>query len=268
MAIKTLLISALAATGVQAAGEALAWASSGDGKTRFREIEPPVLGRGNLYELRTWEMRMKDLTGLKQKIRGFGATVTEATVEAFGRLNDTARENLLKDLLTSDGINLRFMRIANGSYDDFGHVLTGNEHFPDAKTRNFELGDRGRATANLLSEMRRVQKDLMIVASPRAPPRWMRMQVEPDKLNINNTYARAYSEYLLDYLDEFAKAGAPIDTLTIQTEPIHDKKKVQETKGYLTAEMVAKLLRTFIVPALKKAGHKTKIWVYGSNTRK
>lgn len=268
MAIKNLLISALAAAGAHAAGEAFAWASSGDGKIRFREIEPPLLAKGNVYELRGWEMRMKDLTGLKQAVRGFGATVTEATVKAFGSLNDTARENLLKDLLTSDGINLRFMRITNGTYDDFGHMVTGNEQVPDPRARNFELGDRGRATAKLLSDMKRVQKDLQIIASPRAPPRWMRMEVEANELNRNNTYAHAYAEYLSDYLDEFAKAGAPIDALTIQTEPIHDKKKAQATKGYLTAEMFGELIRNFIVPVLKEAGHETKIWVYDSNTSK
>lgn len=223
----SLLTTIAAVGGVNAASS---FASSADGRYQLSAAQAPVLNAAN-PGIDNWKFTIKEKTGKKQTVKGFGAAVTDATVTAFNKLSASARTQLLNDLMTPSGINFNLLRhtIASSdlsgdpayTYDDAG----GNV---DTSLVNFNLGDRGKAMASLLANMRKLQPSLTILGSPWSPPGWMKVSGKligggTANNKLNHAYENAYAQYFVKYLQAYESAGAHIDAITIQNEPLNNK---------------------------------------------
>ncbi|KAI9154899.1 glycoside hydrolase family 30 protein [Paramyrothecium foliicola] len=266
-----LLAPVVAGNNVVRQSRASAWISTKDGRYKLGAFDAPILGATN-PGIDSWDFSIAERSQRKQTIKGFGAAVTDGTVTAFNKLPSNLRSQLLRDLMTKDGINLNLMRhtIASSdlsgnpaySYDDNG----GNV---DLELRSFNLGDRGNAMVRMLAEMRSLQPDLTIVGSPWAPPAWMQL----DRVltgttvnnNLNHQYENQYAQYFVKYLQAYEAGGARVDAITIQNEPLNSRRDMPTM--YIFEDESGRLIRDKVGPAIRGAGLKTQIWAFDHNTQ-
>jgi len=254
-----------------------AFCSSSDGKYKLSAFDAPVLGTGdNSAGLPTWAIQVDDSdAGHKQQITGFGAAVTDATVSVFNLLPAETRAELMGELMTleGDGVGFGLMRHTIASSDlsaDPAYSYDDNGGKPDPSFSSFNLGDRGNAMAAMLKTMRGLNPDLTILGSPWAPPGWMQLDGvlvgTTVNNNLNHNYVDQYAEYFVRYIQAYEAAGAPIDAITIQNEPLHSSAGFPTM--YIFADESGKLINENVGPALKAAGLSTHVWAYDHNTGK
>lgn len=258
---------------------ATAFASNSGGNLKLSSIDAPVKGDGTPGDS-TWKLSIDDSqAGFRQKITGFGAAVTDATVSSFSGLSSDKLDALIKEMMTPDGADFALMRHTIGASDLSGdpvYTYDDNNNNADTDLKNFGIGDRGGAMADLLAKMKAAQSDLKILGSPWSPPGWMKLNGvidgNTDKNNLNDGftthdgdgYSSAFADYFVKYIQAFKDKGVSIDAITLQNEPLNSQAGYPTM--YMFAEEQATLVQNFVGPALQKAGLDTKVWAYDHNT--
>ena len=251
-----------------------AYASTADGKYKISPYTAPVLGPGNPGNSSTWKLSIDDTpSGYKQKVTGFGAALTETTVDVFNQLPANTLAKLLKELMTPEGNNFGIMRHTIGSsdlspepalsYDDNG----GNAGQVDLSLSHFNIGDRGLAMAAMLKSMRDLNPDMTVLGSCWGVPGWMKidgMLVGAGNNTLNHAYSSQYGDYFVKYIQAFEAAGAHIDAITIQNEPLNNNSGMPSM--VIEPAESGQLIHDFVGPALRGAGLETEIWAYDHNT--
>lgn len=155
---------------------AAAYASNEDLSLKLSEVDAPVQGAGD-GSGETWNLTINDSSdGHKQTVKGFGGTVTDATVTVINALSDDQRSQLLKELVTSDGANFSFLRhsIASSDLSSSPYTYDDTDGTGDPNLDGFALGDSGNAAAKLLAELKALNSDVTILGSAWSPPGWMK----------------------------------------------------------------------------------------------
>ncbi|KAM0255710.1 hypothetical protein ACHAQJ_005464 [Trichoderma viride] len=253
--------------GVNAASS---FSSSADGRYQFSAVQAPVLNAAN-PGIDNWQFTIKEKTGKKQTVKGFGAAVTDTTVLAFNKLSATSRAQLLKDLMTPSGINFNLMRHTIASSDlssDPAYTFDDDNGNVDTSLSHFNLGDRGHAQATLLAKLRKLQPHLTIVGSLWSPPGWMKTNGKligggTDNNTLNHAYSNAYAQYFVKYLRKFESLGVHIDAITIQNEPLNNKDDMPTM--LVEQDESGALIRDKVGPALRAAGLGTQVWAWDHN---
>lgn len=253
-------------------GAASSYCSSSDGTYALASFDTPVSGTGNADGMSTWQLSVDDTsTGHKQKITGFGAAVTDATVAVFNSLSDDKLSELLDALMTSSGADFGLLRHTIAASDlsaDPAYSYDDNGGNVDTSLSGFSLGDRGSKMAALLAKMRSLKSSLTIFGSPWSAPGWMKLNGVLDGTTVNNNlnpdYRSNLADYFVDYLKAYSDAGASVDAISIQNEPLYS------TAGYPTmyvyADEAGDIISQNVGPALQDAGLNTQIWAYDHNT--
>ncbi|OIW33048.1 putative beta-1,6-glucanase Neg1 [Coniochaeta ligniaria NRRL 30616] len=251
-----------------------AYASTADGKYKISPYSAPVLGPGSPGNSSTWDLSIDDTpSGYKQKVTGFGAALTETTVDVFDKLPADQLAQLLKELMTSEGNNFAIMRHTIGSsdlspepamsYDDNG----GNAGVVDPSLAHFDIGSRGLAMAAMLKSMKELNPNMVTLGSCWGPPGWMQndhILVGAGINTLNHSYSEQYGEYFVKYIQAFEAAGAHIDAITIQNEPLNNNSGMPSL--VIEPAESGQLIHDFVGPALRHAGLETEIWAYDHNT--
>lgn len=259
---------------------ATAYASNSAGNYKLTSIAAPVQGAGSPGSESTWNLSIDDTSsGYKQKITGFGAAVTDATVASFNELSASTLSQLLNELMTGAGASFSLMRHTIGASDlsaDPAYTYDDNGGNADTGMTGFNLGDRGTAMAQMLAQMKGLNSNLKIFGSPWSPPAWMKLNNAIDGNTTNNNlndgyltnngaqYSSSFAEYFVKYIQAYESHGATIDAITIQNEPLNSQ------AGYPTMYMFSyeqgDLIQNYVGPALKNAGLSTEVWAYDHNT--
>ncbi|KAL8365401.1 hypothetical protein RB595_004280 [Gaeumannomyces hyphopodioides] len=250
---------------------AQACASSADGQLRLDEVEAPILGSSTNSSSPKWKLFIDDSgRGFKQKVGGFGGTVADVTVDAYNTLPPAARDKLLRLLVTPDGANFNLMRHTIGSSDLSAapaYTYADNGGRPDPKLESFDLGDRGRRMASMLQDMRRLQPSMYLVGTPWAPPAWMQREKNVSsvpKNTLDPQYYTQFANYFIKYLTAYRDAGAKVNAITIQNEPVRNEPGTPSL--LVSEEEAARLIRNSIVPAIRNSGLGTQVWIGDQNT--
>lgn len=248
-----------------------AFASSSDGKYQLSSYTAPVQGPGDPGSITsTWSLTVDDTsTGHKQTVNGFGAAITDATVVNFNALSSNTRSRLLNDLFSADGLDFSLIRHTIAASDLSATVYSYDDSSsPDTNLANFGLGDNGTAMAGLISDIKGVQSGLTLLGSVWSPPGWMKlngvMSGTTDQNNLNHDYADQWAQYFVKYIQAFNAAGANVDAVTIQNEPLNSQSGYPTM--YVDANEAAGLIQNNLGPALSGAGLNTQIWAYDHNT--
>ena len=246
-------------------------ASSSDGANKLSDYTAPVSGAGDPGSITsTWKFSLDDSSaGHKQTVNGFGAAITDATVVNFNALSDGTKSQLLNDLFSADGLDFSLIRHTIGASDLSATGYTYDDSSsPDTSLSNFNIGSNGTAMADLISEIKGVQSSLTLLGSVWSPPGWMKLNnVEygtTTNNNLNHDYVDQWSQYFVDYINAFNAAGANVDAVTIQNEPLNSQSGYPTM--YVYADESASLIQDNLGPALANAGLKTEIWAYDHNT--
>jgi glucosylceramidase len=263
----SVLTTIAAVGGVNAASS---FASSADGRYQFTAVQAPVLNAAN-PGIDNWKFTIKEKTGKKQTVKGFGAAVTDSTVSSFNKLSASARTQLLNDLMTPSGVNFNLLRHTIASSDlssDPAYTYDDGNGSVDTALANFNLGDRGNALASMLANFRKLQPNLTLLGTPWSPPGWMKLNSKligggTGNNKLNHAYENAYAQYFVKYIQKFESLGAHIDAITLQNEPLNNKDDMP-TMLVQAAESGA-LIRDKVGPALRAAGLNTQVWAWDHN---
>lgn len=253
---------------------AAAYCSSSDLAYKLSAVDAPVSGAGDSDGLSTWSLSVTDSSaGHKQTVKGFGAAVTDTTVAVFNDLSSDDLSNLLNTLMTSSGADFSLMRHTIGASDlspDPAYTYDDNNGEVDTSLSGFALGDRGTAMAGLISQMRGVKSGLTLLGSVWSPPGWMKLNGVIDgnttNNNLNPDYRDALADYFVKYLQAYSDAGASVDAITIQNEPLNSQATYPTM--YVYADESGDIISQNVGPALSAAGLSTQVWAYDHNTGK
>lgn len=278
MTISPFNLALLAAASVAASpveprsSAASSYCSSSDGTYTLTSFDAPVSGAGNADGMSQWSLSVDDTSsGHKQQITGFGASVTDATVSVFNSLPSDKLSELLNTLMTSSGANFNLMRHTIGSSDlsgDPAYSYDDNGGNADTSLGGFGLGDRGTAMTGLLAKMRSLKSGLTILGSPWSAPGWMKLNkvlsgTTVDN-NLNPDYRSSLADFFVKYLQAYSSAGASIDAITIQNEPLFSS--ADYPSMYVYADESGDIISQNVGPALQAAGLGTQVWAYDHNT--
>lgn len=259
--------------------------SNYNGTYRLTNITAPVRGLGTQPAgSQPWGLFLNDTAAAyRQNVTGFGAAVTDATVVNFNRLTNAQQTSLLNVLMTagpSNSANFSLMRHTIGSSDlsATNYTYNDNNGARDPSLANFALGPNGTAMASLLARMRTSAPAMTLLGSAWSAPGWMKRNgvltgnatnnnlldryLDPTEDNLADPYAN----YFVKYLQAYANAGAPVNAITIQNEPLYSTASYPSM--YVYDYESAALIQNFVGPAITRATSpslNTQIWGYDHN---
>lgn len=153
-----------------------------------------------------------------QVVAGFGASITDSSAWLIqNRLTPQARTELLYELFSrSRGIGFNLTRVTIGASD------FSRSHYSLADTPGRPEADLTRAPAELvptLKAIRAINPQLTIIATPWSAPGWMKDTGSLIKGRLKPEHYGDFARYLVSYSQAMARAGVPINMLTVQNEP-------------------------------------------------
>lgn len=190
------------------------WLTTADGSRRLVPFEASEiqLGSGQSADV------VVDTSQRFQPFAGYGASITDATAWLLTHeLDATSRAQLLQELFGQGGaLGLDITRITIGASD------FSRSHYTYADTPGVPDADIAPARTELipsLLEIRSINPQLTVIASPWSAPAWMKTGGSLIKGRLDPAHHADFAQYLVSYTREMAAAGIAIDMLTIQNEP-------------------------------------------------
>ncbi len=204
-----------------------------------------------------------------QTIDGFGPAVTGSSCYNLLKMKPEERAKLLKHCFSvKDGMGWSYIRVSIGcsdfSLDEYTYCdKPGIENFALTKYETDELFP-------ILREILAINPKVKILASPWTCPKWMKVKdlktLEPIDSwtggHLNPKYYQDYATYFVKYVQAMEKAGFPLDTITIQNEPLNHLNSASLVMGW---DEQRDFIKQALGPAFKKANIKTKILVFDHN---
>jgi glucosylceramidase len=203
-----------------------------------------------------------------QRMEGWGASITDSSATLLAASPD--RHAIMRDLFgRRGGLGLSYLRQPIGAsdfvagphytYDDLppGQTDYGMEHFSIAHDRA--------AILPLLREARALNPGLKVMGTPWSPPAWMKTNdsLIGGRFLPDQRVYDAYARYFVRFVQDYTRAGVPIDTLTLQNEPQNRNPSGYPGMDLRDAEE-ARLIEA-VGPALRQAGFRTKLLGYDHN---
>jgi glucosylceramidase len=259
-----LLVFALVPLSSFAQKEASIWLTNPDRTALFQLQSPPVP-----FTSSPAKEPIIDIDDSKtfQTIDGFGFAVTGGSAQLLMHMSPDKRAAILRELYADDGNNIgsSYIRVSVGSSDMNDHVYSYDD-MPEGQTdptmAKFSLDPDKEDVIPVLKEILAINPKIKILASPWSAPLWMKTTGVARGGVLKPEYFAAYADYFVKYIQGMQAAGIPIDTLTIQNEPLNEK----NTPSMLMLESEQEdLIKNHLGPAFKKAGIKTKIVLYDHN---
>ena len=238
----------------------LRFSSNCDAPVKSEQVKAKVEDEGS------WKLYVDDITP-RQDIMGFGAAWTDATVTVFDMLNDTTRQDVMRELFDHENSNvslgLTLMRHTIGQSDltppTIGEWSYDNVTEPDVNLTHFCLQHPGERMVYYLKQMREIAKrNITLFGSPWSPPQWMKQDNK-----IAEQYKSNWVDYMIKYLEMFQKTGVQVDAMTPQNEPLHSADSAWTM--FMDANTQVEL-ENRLSSEISNRGLSTKIWGYDHNT--
>jgi glucosylceramidase len=209
-----------------------------------------------------------DPTSAYQRIEGLGASITDSSAHLLAHSPD--RDAIMRSLFDPrEGLGLSYLRQPIGASDFVaGPHYTYDDVAPgqtDFGLRHFSIAHDRAEILPLLRQARALNPDLKVMASPWSPPAWMKTNdsLVGGRLIDDPRVYQAYARYFVRFLQDYRRAGVPVDAITLQNEPQN-----RTPSGYpgmdLRDDEEARLV-VAVGQALRRAGLHTKILGYDHN---
>jgi glucosylceramidase len=202
-----------------------------------------------------------------QTIDGFGFALTGGSAQLLMHMDAAKRDALLHELFTrtGDGIGVSYLRLTVGSSDMNDHVYSYDDLAPDQTDpdmAHFSLDPDKADVIPIMKQILAIDPKIKTLASPWSAPLWMKTNGAAQGGVLLPKYFSAYATYLTKYVQAMKAEGIPIDTLTIQNEPLNEK---NTPSMLMLPPEQAVFIKENLGPAFRKAGIKTGIVLYDHN---
>ena len=208
-----------------------------------------------------------------QTIDGFGFALTGGSAQLIAHMDAAKRDALLHNLFTrtGDGIGVSYLRLTIGSSDMNDHVYSYDDLAPDQTDPDLAHFSLDPDKSDVIPVMKQILAivprspngpELKTLASPWSAPLWMKTNGKAQGGVLEPKYFAAYAAYLTKYVQAMTAEGIPINTITIQNEPLNEK----NTPSMLMLPPEQQLfIKDNLGPDFRKAGIKTGIVLYDHN---
>ena len=202
-----------------------------------------------------------------QSIDGFGFALTGGSAQLLMHMDPAKRAALLRELFTrtGDGIGVSYLRLTVGSSDMNPNVFSYDDLAPDQTDpdmAHFSLDPDKADVIPIMKQILAIDPKIKVLASPWSAPLWMKTTGVAQGGVLLPKYFPAYATYLTKYVQGMKAEGIPIDTLTIQNEPLNEK---NTPSMLMLSPEQAVFIKENLGPAFRKAGIKTGILLYDHN---
>jgi len=202
-----------------------------------------------------------------QTIDGFGFALTGGSAQLLMHMDAAKRAALLHELFTrtGDGIGVSYLRLTIGSSDMNAHVYSYDDLAPnetDVDMAHFSLDPDKADVIPIMKQILAINPKIKTLASPWSAPLWMKTTGVAQGGVLLPKYFPAYATYLTKYVQGMKAEGIPIDTLTIQNEPLNEK---NTPSMLMLSPEQAIFIKHDLGPDFRKAGIKTSIVLYDHN---
>ena len=204
-----------------------------------------------------------------QTMDGFGAAITGSTAYNLLKMTKEDRTKFLTETFSvSEGLGFSYVRIAIGCSD---FSLSEYSCCDKEGIQNFALtSEENNYVIPILKEILVINPELKIMGSPWTCPRWMKVnnltELKPydswTNGHLNPAYYSDYGTYFVKWIKEFASVGIPIYSITPQNEPLN---RGNSASLYMGWEEQRDFLKNGLIPKMKDAGLKTKIYIFDHN---
>ncbi len=194
---------------------------------------------------------------------GFGVAITGSSCYELSIMEPSAREALLKDMYTKDGIGLSVGRLSIGASDYSAELYSYDDVENDIELKHFSIERDMAYIIPMIKEILKVNPDLYLYASPWSPPAWMKTGGDMCGGYMREEYLDCYAEYIIKYLKAYEECGIKIKALTVQNET------EQKQHGLMPAcdwhpDLEAKFV-SILKSKLRERNMDVKIWIYDYN---
>ena len=149
---------------------------------------------------------------------GFGAALTGSSCYVLNKMPETARAELLEKIYGKDGLGLSVARLTIGSSDYSPEVYCYEDEqgkFTIEKDRAYVLP--------IVKEVADKYRDVRFFASPWSPPARMKTGESMFGGFMRDRFVPEYADYILNYVDAYAREGVKISAITVQNETETDQ---------------------------------------------
>jgi len=216
---------------------------------------------------------------LQQVVDGFGGCFNEMGWEALNLLQQSEKEQIIKDLFDSiSGCKFNICRMPIGANDYAVDWYSHNETSGDFEMANFSIERDQKRLIPYIKNALIYKPNLKIWASPWCPPSWMKTNnhyaCRPDTVNdlsvkkagiemkdqfiMDAKYLNAYSLYFSKFLNAYQAEGINIYAVHVQNEP----NSCQNFPSCIwTPSSLATFIGSYLGPQLEKNNPTTEIWL-------
>ncbi len=257
-------LSVLSPLAARAQNEVSLWLTNSDRSASFQLQTPPLAFTSAPM---TNQIINVDGTKTYQTMDGFGFALTGGSAQLIMRMDPAKRADLLHELFGMDGNNIgvSYLRLSVGASDMNDHVFSYDD-LPEGQTdtgmTKFSLEPDRADVIPVMKQILAINPQIKVLASPWSAPLWMKTSGVARGGVLKPEYFSAYADYFVKHIQGMKAEGIPIDTLTVQNEPLNEK----NTPSMLMLESELDIfIKDNLGPAFKKAGIKTKIVLYDHN---
>ncbi|HYP97198.1 MAG TPA: glycoside hydrolase family 30 beta sandwich domain-containing protein [Polyangiaceae bacterium] len=201
---------------------------------------------------------------------GFGGAFNELGWQYLSALSSAERERALELLFGDDGARFSMGRIPIGANDYAISRYSLDETANDFAMAEFSISRDMENLVPYVQAALKIRPDIRFWASPWTPPTWMKKGPFPEQemtspaaspfdggaMTNDPEMLRAYAQYFVKFVQQYAQLGIAIDTVAPQNEP-------QTLGGYPSCSWDPATYATFIGqhlgPALKAAQLETHV---------
>lgn len=200
-----------------------------------------------------------------QTVLGFGAAFTDSACYTLNRLEPQVRQKLFNDLFSPSAMALSVSRVCIGASDYAAKEYSFSEGLePDPKLERFSIDHDRQYIIPILREARALNPEMWLLGSPWSPPAWMKFNKSMLGGSMRRKWLSVYARYFQRFLEEYAKAGVRINSVTPQNEVDTDQ------DGRMPAciwpqEYEIEFVRDHLGPVLADSVHSADIWILDHN---
>lgn len=150
---------------------------------------------------------------------GFGVAITPSSCYELNLMEASERKALLEQIYGKKGVRLSVGRICIGSSDYSPEIYSYDDFAYDEKLEHFSVERDEKYVIPIIKEILEINPDIFLFASPWSPPYWMKTGGSMCGGYMRDRYVDCYADYIIRFIEEYAKRGIKISAITPQNEP-------------------------------------------------